>query len=614
MKRRAFLQAAGTLATLPLLAKAKKTAGKKPNVLLVMIDDVGWGDFSFSGNPWIKTPTVDRLMKEGTLLSNYHVDPTCSPSRSALMTGRYSDRVGVWHTINGRSNLRRRETTMGDVFSANGYATAMFGKWHLGDSFPFRPEDRGFRHVVCHGGGGVGQGPDYFGNDYFDDTYCRNGKWERFEGFCTDIWFDEAKKFIKANANRPFFAYLAPNAAHGPYNVDLKYSDPYADDPKICVPNFYGLIANLDENLSKMLDFLKAEGLDRNTILIFTTDNGTAAGFNPKTGCGYDGGLRGKKGSQYDGGHRVPFVIRWPDGRVEAGKDVSRLTAHVDVLPTLVDLCGLRLPKKIDFDGTSLRELLYTDGVRWPDRSLVVESQRMLDPKKWWTCAVMTDRWRLINGQMLYDVQKDRKQADDVADDYPETCERLRGDYEAFWNSVEPDQSIISRPLIGDDRCPVNVLYSLDWFQEEYSAWDQYSIRTGKLQEAHWEIEVARDGTYEFSLRRWPAETDEPIVSGRYGKRLDFKKARLRIQAVDETLEIPSGAREVTFRVQLKKGPAQLAPLFIGDGFQGTPYNVYVTHKPRSGWQTREGLGMPLYDPNYGRKPPRRKKQSGRKA
>ena len=579
-------------------------AMEKPNVLLIMIDDVGWGDFSFSGNPWIKTPTIDHLSTEGIMLSNYHVDPTCSPSRSALMTGRYSDRVGVWHTINSRSFLRRRETTMADIFAANGYATGMFGKWHLGDSFPFRPEDRGFQQVVSHGGGGVGQGPDYFGNDYFDDTYRRNGKWERFEGYCTDIWFNEAQKFIKANRDHPFFVYLTPNAAHGPHHVATRYSAPFTNDPKIFIPEFYGMIVNIDENLSKMINFLKKEGLDQNTILIFTTDNGTAGGFDPKTGRGYDGGMRGKKGSQYDGGHRVPFMIRWPNGHLEAGKNISQITAHIDVLPTLVDLCGLQLPKKIDFDGTSLRKLFYTDGKTWPERSLVVESQRMLYPKKWWTSSVMTDRWRLINGEKLYDIQQDPKQATDLAKEYPEVSKRLRRDYEQFWDSVSPDQSIISRPVIGDNRCPVNTLYSMDWFQEKYSAWSQSAIRGGNLQDAHWEIEVAQSGIYEISLRRWPAETDEPITSGRYGKALHFKKARLRIQGIDKTIKIPEGDKEVTFRVRLKKGNTQLAPLFIGEGFEGTPYIVYITHKPHPGWQTREGLGLPLYDPKFGRRPP----------
>ena len=213
-------------------------AAAKPNVVIVITDDQGYGDLAFTGNPAIKTPNIDKLRSEGTLLNNFHVDPTCAPTRSALMTGRYSDRVGVWHTVQGRNMLRRREKTMADVFSSNGYATGLFGKWHLGDCYPYRPEDRGFQHSVYHQAGGVGQAPDYWGNDYFDDTYVVNGKLQRFEGFCTDVWFDEGMKFIKENKDKPFFAYISTNAPHSPYYSPTEYSDPYEGNPQVSIPEF----------------------------------------------------------------------------------------------------------------------------------------------------------------------------------------------------------------------------------------------------------------------------------------------------------------------------------------------------------------------------------------
>ena len=188
-----------------------------PNIILVITDDQGFGDFGFSGNQHIKTPHIDKFRNNSILLDNFHVDPTCSPTRAALLTGRYSNRTGVWHTVQGRNLLRKREITLPDILSNNGYKTGIFGKWHLGHNYPYRAQDRGFKHVVIHSAGGVGQAPDYWGNDYFDDTYIKNGIYEKFNGFCTDIWFDEAIKFIKENKNKPFFAYISTNAPHGPF-------------------------------------------------------------------------------------------------------------------------------------------------------------------------------------------------------------------------------------------------------------------------------------------------------------------------------------------------------------------------------------------------------------
>jgi arylsulfatase A-like enzyme len=573
-----------------------------PNVVIVITDDQGYGDVAFTGNPAIKTPTIDMLRTQGTLLNNFHVDPTCAPTRSALMTGRYSDRVGVWHTVQGRSMLRRRETTMADVFGANGYATGLFGKWHLGDCYPYRPQDRGFQHSVYHEAGGVGQAPDYWGNDYFDDTYIVNGTHQRFEGYCTDVWFDEGMKFIQANKEKPFFAYISTNAPHSPYYCPEEYTEPYEGNPQVSLTEFYGMITNIDDNMAKLMDLLETEGLADNTILVFMTDNGTAGGL--KNGRGYDGGMRGMKNSEYDGGHRVPFIIRWPDGNIEAGKSIERLTAHIDILPTFIELCGLTAPE-IDFDGRSIRELLHTDGENWPDRALIVESQRVVDPIKWRKSAVMTDRWRLVNGQELYDLRADPKQTADLAARYPEVFERLRAEYDNFWNDVSREHDLTSYMVIGSDHSPIVSLSSHDWLIDKLPPWNQPHIKSGAVaEESFWAIEVERDGDYEISLRRWPVEADKAINDGTYGKAFNYDKARLRIGDIDQSMEIPEDAKEVTFKVSLKKGITQLAPVFIGPDLTATPYYVYVTHNPKPGWQTPQGMGIPVYDPSYGRIPP----------
>lgn len=336
-------------------------AAQRPNVIVVITDDQGYGDLSFTGNPIVKTPQLDQFAEQSIRLTNYHVDPTCSPTRAALMTGRYSDRAGVWHTLMGRSLLRARETTMADVFEANHYATGFFGKWHLGDTYPFRPEDRGFQHVVMHGSGAIGQAADYWGNDYFNDTYYVNGKWTKFEGYCTDIWFSEARKFIQtcATKKKPFFIYLSTNAPHQPLRAPQKYLEMYLNNPGMeghqeAIP-FYGMISNIDDNFGVLRAFLKQEGLEENTILIFTTDNGSSKGSGI-----YNAGMKGGKGVAFEGGHRVPFFLRWPEGKLVGGAEVDQITAHLDLLPTFIDLLDLQAPS-IEFDGTSLVDVLRGD-------------------------------------------------------------------------------------------------------------------------------------------------------------------------------------------------------------------------------------------------------------
>ena len=309
----------------------------KPNVILIMTDDQGYGDLSCHGNPILKTPNLDRLHAESVRLTNFHVSPFCTPTRAALMTGQYPARTGAYRTSCGRTMMHPDERTIAHVFAENGYATGMVGKWHLGDNSPHRPQDRGFQNVVWHRCGGVGQASDYWGNDYFGDTYERNGKFEKFEGYCTDVWFSEAMRFIDENKNTPFFLYLATNAPHGPYRVDPKWSEPYQGKANWGAgPQFYGMIGNIDHNIDMLRQCLARLGLAENTILVFMTDNGTANGaefgrdkLNSEAVQGFNAGMRGKKSSVYEGGHRVPFFIYWPAGGLTGGRDINRLAvAH----------------------------------------------------------------------------------------------------------------------------------------------------------------------------------------------------------------------------------------------------------------------------------------------
>jgi len=398
-------------------AEAVKKSKQRPNVILILTDDQGYGDLGCHGNPYVETPNLDKLHGESVRFTNFHVDPLCAPTRAALMTGRYSHRVGVWATILGRNLLRRDETTMAGVFADNGYRTGIFGKWHLGDNYPFLPQYRGFQETIIHGGGAISHGSDYWQNDYFDDTYYCNGVPRKFEGYCTDVFFDETIRFMEKNVGdlQPFFIYLPTNAPHIPYYVPDKYREMYekkglSED----FVRFYGMITNIDENVGKLLTRIGELGIENNTIVIFMTDNGNGLIVKDEKGKyywpdQYNAGMRGSKCSEpiYEGGHRVPCFIRWPE-KLKGGRDIQTLTAHIDILPTLIGMCGLKEKKKIKFDGMNLFPLLKeTDHENWPDREIFIQYHQDDLPRKWDFAAVMTQRWRLINGQELYDMEID---------------------------------------------------------------------------------------------------------------------------------------------------------------------------------------------------------------
>ncbi|MEP3380910.1 MAG: arylsulfatase, partial [Maribacter dokdonensis] len=431
--------------------KKKANDFERPNVIFIITDDQGYGDVGFHGNTIIKTPNIDALAAKSTELTNFHVGTTCAPSRAGLMTGRNSNRNNAWHTIGGCSILNEEEQTISEVFQENGYATAMFGKWHLGDNYPFRPHDRGFDNALYHGGGGVGQTPDYWNNDYFDDTYFRNGIPEKFEGYCTDVWFNETIKYIEDQADKPFFAYLALNAPHGPFNVPQEYLDMYADaNLTDTQKRFYGLISNVDDNIGKLFKYLETSGKLENTILIFTTDNGTAAGIGKKNGLttGYNANLRGTKSSPYEGGHRVPFLIHWPKGNITSKnqKKSNDLVAHVDILPTFATLCKLEYTPKNYLDGTDVSQV-FQSNTKLEDRMLVVDTQRLQWPKKDRNSCVMQGEWRLVNGDELYNIETDISQTENLSDKFPERVKNMQVFYDEWWKSTEADMHYASIPL-----------------------------------------------------------------------------------------------------------------------------------------------------------------------
>ncbi|TWT93571.1 arylsulfatase [Neorhodopirellula pilleata] len=581
-------------------------AAERPNVVIVIADDQGYGDLGCTGNPIIQTPNIDTLARESSTLSDYHVAPTCSPTRSALLTGHWTNRTGVWHTINGRSMLRADEVTIGQIFHDDGYRTGMFGKWHLGDNYPYRAEDRGFDEVYRHGGGGVGQTPDYWNNSYFDGSYFHNGNVEPAEGFCTDVFFEKANDFIRDSAARqvPFLAYISTNAPHGPLHCKPEDMQKYAGQPDR-IAAFFGMITNIDENVGRTREMLDELGIADNTIFVFTTDNGTASGDDV-----FNASMRGKKGSPYEGGHRVPFMMHWPAGGMDQAHVSDTLCHAVDVVPTLIDLCGVASPDAVKFDGVSIRDLLTASRdesvaatTSWNERILVTDSQRVRDPIKWRQSSVMQSKWRLINGTELYDIQSDPGQQTSIHGEHPEKVAELRAFYEDWWAELEPTFARTTEIVIGHPDHPRVELTAHDWIQEALPPWNQGQIREGGLprrrgkqpvaastHQGHWAVKFERDGRYQFTLRRWPEVaatgiTDslpaEPNVPGadlafraRPGVALDVDHAELIIdgQTVGQK-PISEATDSVSFTAKVTAGSHQLSPVFSGKiGTIGTFY------------------------------------------
>lgn len=598
MQQRRFIQLAVVVCSIATTAYSAEA--RMPNVVIVITDDQGYGDLGCTGNPIIKTPHIDKLASESSGLSDYHVAPTCSPTRCSLLTGHWTNRTGVWHTIMGRSMLRENEVTVGQMFSDAGYETGMFGKWHLGDNYPYRPEDRGFTEVYRHGGGGIGQTPDVWDNAYFDGSYFHNGEIVPARGFCTDVFFEQANAFISrcAKQGKPFFAYISTNAPHKPLHCPPKYLKMY-EGQSDGIAAFYGMITNIDDNVGTTRRLLEELGIADDTIFIFTTDNGTAGGAKV-----YNAGMRAGKGSPYEGGHRVPFFVHWPAGGLTKQHDVDELTHAVDVVPTLLEMTGVKKPEGVQFDGVSIAALLDpTKDVDWPKRFVISDSQRVRDPIKWRGSSVMSRKYRLVNRNELYDIASDPGQKHDIAEEHPEIVAEMREFYERWWAELDPTFAQTTEIYLGHTDHPVVSLTAHDWIQKVYPPWHQGSIRAAprtqrgneKLKHVgYWAVKVLRDGKYRVSLRRWPTESgvainaalpegeNVPGASAAFrsvkGSAIGATHAVLRIDDQDlDRKPVAEDAEEVSFVTELKKGSHRLAPVFeIKEGELGA-YYVVVT-------------------------------------
>lgn len=569
---------------------------KRPNVVLVITDDQGYGELGCNGNPYIKTPNIDRFSEEAVQFDDFHAAPLCAPTRGALLTGNRPLRNGVWATCWGRSILHADEVTLAELFRDSGYATGMFGKWHLGDNYPYRPQDRGFQHVVAHKGGGVGQTPDFWGNNYFDDTYFRNGEPSDYKGYCTDVWFQEASEFIREHKSEPFFAYLATNAPHAPFLVEDCYSGLYRDQPEIVEPNFYGMITNIDENFGRLYGMLAEEGILDDTILIFMTDNGSS-------GCGlqddqefvikgYNAGMRGMKASYYDGGHRVPFMMRWKNGNFYGDRKVEEMCLHIDVVPTLAELCSLTVPEGLQWDGQSFAGILENQD-EFKERMEFVQFHQGADAPDVWECAVMTPRWRLIRGIELYDIKEDPGQQRNVAADHPQIAERLRRAQLEWWNQTESCRKKDSPIYVG---CPQENPVCLNAMDLDGDvAWSQVMVANAFTVTGSWCVDVRKKGHYKIEVCRWPKEAAmaisqqlcvkerealAPYHSLREAAEFCPDRAYVRIKDQEYETQVRTNKESVELLAEIcEEGIMRIEAGFINrDGKKQGAYYVYITY------------------------------------
>jgi arylsulfatase A-like enzyme len=449
MKSLALLLAAPVfLATL----HAESIAGKRPNIIFILTDDQGFGDVSANGNPILKTPNMDRLHDEGVRFSDFHVSPTCSPTRSALHTGRHEFKNGITHTINERERMTPDAVTLPQVLQSAGYTTGIFGKWHLGDEDDHQPEKRGYDEVFIHGAGGIGQHypgscGDAPGNTYFSPLIKHNGKFEKTDGYCTDVFFAQAAKWIESvKGKKPFYAYIATNVPHAPLQVRDEDLARYKDKaPDISAAKFFGMLSNADDNIGKLLEKLKEWGIERDTLVVFMNDNGGTGGVRV-----FNAGMRGQKGTPFLGGTRASSFWRWPGTLKPA--DCDKLTAHIDYFRTIAAIAGAKLGDKAEkqIEGRSLVPLLENPAAVWPSRTLFTHVGRWPkdappDTGKYVNCSVRTPDYHLVSISrqnkpewMLFDLRTDHGEQNDIAAQHPQVVGEMQGAYEEWWQSALP--------------------------------------------------------------------------------------------------------------------------------------------------------------------------------
>ena len=568
------------------------TAGKcslatapRPNVVLVMTDDQGYGDFGATGNTVFRTPNIDKLAAQSASMSQFYVSPVCSPTRACLMTGRYNYRTRCIDTWIGRSMMDPAEVTIAEHLSQAGYSTGIFGKWHLGDCYPMRPMDQGFQQSLVHNGGGLAQPSEPRENNgrYTNPILFRNGVKEQTTGYCADVYFREAIRFIETcqSEDKPFFVYIPSNTPHGPFHdvpEDLRKT--YDAEPdklesilkedsnaKIVdrLARIGAMITNVDQNVGRLMAALDKLAIADNTIVIYMNDNG------PNT-WRYVGNMRGMKTGVNEGGIRSPFWIRWPQ-RLAAGTTSDMIAAHIDVLPTIVAACGVDISNGPAVDGRNLLPLLDDNvDAEWPARNIAIQSHRGDQPIRYHHFMIRDSRWKLVHPSgfgrerftgapkfELYDLANDPTESRNVIQSHQDEFHRLRKAYDDWFDDVSstrPDNYAPPRIHLAHERIDTTLLTRQDW---RAASW-------GNQHNGHWEVHVERDTTVNVQVLISPTQHDEKVT--------------LAIGNDVFRTEVSAGEDAVTLNnVKLHSGDARLRVTLSSAAGDRGPHQVLILSK-----------------------------------
>ncbi|MCL6295133.1 arylsulfatase [Jejuia spongiicola] len=553
-----------------------------PNVILIITDDQGYGDFGFTGNDQIKTPVLDALSKRSIRFNNFYVSPVCAPTRSSLMTGRYSLRTGVRDTYNGGAIMASNEVTIAEMLKQANYKTGMYGKWHLGDNYPSRPIDQGFDESLIHLSGGMGQVGDfttYFQGDrsYFDPVLWYNGQPRMYDGYCSDIFTDNAINFIEKNHKAPFFCYLSFNAPHTPLQVPDEYYQMYADiDPSITFEKnksskvkmnekdkedarkVYAMVSNIDDNIGKVISKVKSLGIEDNTIIIFMTDNGPQQ-------LRYVGGMRGLKGSVYRGGIRVPLLFSYPN-QFKGNKDIETTTAHIDILPTIAKLCRVEAPKNKKIDGNSLLPLIKNEKVDWAERSLFFYWTRRY-PELYNNIAIQKGDYKLVGKTnynapiedfQMFDIKNDPNEQNNIVLKNKNFAKGLKQNLNQIYKELISSNNLINQPSISVGSEFENpIILNRNDAGGERGIWNQEEI-FGK-----WYVDVA-EGHYNIKFKF--IKPVEP--KGRMILETDAIVNQLKIDMETDFIEMKN--------IYLPKMTGNLIPFYMKNNKRILPFLVEI--------------------------------------
>ena len=554
---------------------------KRPNVVVIITDDQGYGDLGYTGNPNIKTPVLDNFAKQSIRFNNFYVSPVCAPTRASLMTGRYSLRTGIRDTYNGGAIMAASEITIAELLQEANYETGIFGKWHLGDNYPSRPMDQGFNESLIHLSGGMGQVGDFttwFKKDrsYFDPVLWHNGKQQSYTGYCSDIFADNAIKFIEKNKERPFLCYLSFNAPHTPLQVPESYYQMYKDldpakgfDGGLGLPGMmtekdkedarrvYAMVSNIDDNVGKLFRKLEELQLTEDTLVIFMTDNGPQQ-------LRYVAGMKGRKGSVYRGGVRVPFFLSYPRG-YKMNREVETTAAHIDILPTIAEICEVELPSDRKIDGKSLVPLLKGQPVNWEHRPIFSYWTRRY-PEKYYGMALQKGRDKLvaytnsdasISDFELFDIVQDPYEHYNRVKENPLLGEGLKKEMEEVYAELIASENLMHPPRIEIGNAKENpIVLNRNDAGGERGIWDQEEVY-GK-----WHVRI-KEGNYNIRFK-----FIKPVQGG--GKLI------LETGTVINQMKIASGETDLLTmdNIHLSSGDCDLIPFYALKGQRIFPFWV----------------------------------------